>query len=189
MFAYCLNNPVNGCDPCGFCFHRWDFWNDCELCIGLNRVEQLKLALANTVGTFSEGITGDVSLGFWSGGFQFGASADLHGNVEYQFSYFGGLTTGTPGGSLCLYGTATNAPNVTKLQGEGCSAGVSIAAGGALSVDAVFVPDKAEKTTYFGASVAGGFGGGADIHVTWGETVPVFNWSFNIFDVIESVLY
>ena len=31
--------------------------------------------------------------------------------------------------------------------------------------------------------------GGADIHVTWGETVPVFNWSFNIFDVIESVLY
>ena len=34
MFAYCLNNPVNGCDPCGTCFHRWDFWNDCEKCGG-----------------------------------------------------------------------------------------------------------------------------------------------------------
>ena len=34
MFAYCLNNPVNGCDPCGTCFHRLDFWNDCEKCGG-----------------------------------------------------------------------------------------------------------------------------------------------------------
>ena len=34
MFAYCLNNPVNGCDPCGTCFHRWDVWNDCEECGG-----------------------------------------------------------------------------------------------------------------------------------------------------------
>ena len=32
MFAYCNNSPVNGCDPCGTCFHRWDFWNDCEEC-------------------------------------------------------------------------------------------------------------------------------------------------------------
>ena len=32
MFAYCLNNPVNGCDPCGTCLHRWDIWNDCENC-------------------------------------------------------------------------------------------------------------------------------------------------------------
>lgn len=31
MFAYCLNNPVNGCDPCGTCFHNWKFYN-CEEC-------------------------------------------------------------------------------------------------------------------------------------------------------------
>ena len=36
MFAYCLNNPVNGSDPCGSCFHRWDFWNDCDKCGGRN---------------------------------------------------------------------------------------------------------------------------------------------------------
>ena len=34
LFAYCNNNPVNGCDPCGTCFHRWDFWNDCDKCGG-----------------------------------------------------------------------------------------------------------------------------------------------------------
>ena len=34
MFAYCRNTPINGCDPCGTCFHRWDFWNDCEKCGG-----------------------------------------------------------------------------------------------------------------------------------------------------------
>lgn len=31
MFAYCNNNPVNGCDPCGTCFHNWKFYN-CEKC-------------------------------------------------------------------------------------------------------------------------------------------------------------
>ena len=41
MFAYCLNNPVNGCDPCGTCFHRWDFWNDCEQCGGQTLGEKL----------------------------------------------------------------------------------------------------------------------------------------------------
>jgi len=36
MYIYCLNNPVNGYDPCGTCFHRWDFWNDCDKCGGKN---------------------------------------------------------------------------------------------------------------------------------------------------------
>ena len=32
MFAYCINNPVNGGDPCGTCFHHWQFWKDCAKC-------------------------------------------------------------------------------------------------------------------------------------------------------------
>src|SRR5690554_2600043 len=36
MHTYCRNNPVNGYDPCGTCFHRWDFWNDCDKCGGKN---------------------------------------------------------------------------------------------------------------------------------------------------------
>lgn len=31
MFAYCNNNPVMGCDPCGTCIHNWKFYN-CEKC-------------------------------------------------------------------------------------------------------------------------------------------------------------
>ena len=46
MFAYCLNNPVNGSDPCGTCFHRLDFWNDCEKCGGKTLGEKL-----NTIAT------------------------------------------------------------------------------------------------------------------------------------------
>ncbi len=34
MFAYCGNNPVRSCDPCGTCLHQWRFWNDCEKCGG-----------------------------------------------------------------------------------------------------------------------------------------------------------
>lgn len=41
VFTYCLNSPVNGCDPCGTCFHRWDFWNDCEKCGGKTWNEKL----------------------------------------------------------------------------------------------------------------------------------------------------
>jgi hypothetical protein len=39
MYAYCNNNPVNGCDPCGTCFHRRDFWNDCDKC-GATTIEE-----------------------------------------------------------------------------------------------------------------------------------------------------
>ena len=31
MFAYCNNNPIMGCDPCGTCIHNWKFY-DCEKC-------------------------------------------------------------------------------------------------------------------------------------------------------------
>ncbi len=44
MFIYCLSNPVNGCDPCGTCFHRWDFWNDCEECGGKTFGEKVQEA-------------------------------------------------------------------------------------------------------------------------------------------------
>ena len=41
MYAYCLNNPMNGYDPCGTCFHRWDFWNDCDKCGGKKLGEKI----------------------------------------------------------------------------------------------------------------------------------------------------
>ena len=43
-FTYCLNNPVNGIDPCGSCFHHWQFWKACEKCKKKSKfpVEKLK---------------------------------------------------------------------------------------------------------------------------------------------------
>ena len=30
-----------GYDPCGACFHRWDFWNDCDACGGKTLEEKV----------------------------------------------------------------------------------------------------------------------------------------------------
>ena len=62
MFAYCLNSPTIGADPCGTCLHRLDFWNDCEKCGGetfgekwndftewcSNKYESIKAYVTNT---------------------------------------------------------------------------------------------------------------------------------------------
>ena len=44
MFAYCLNNPVNGCDPCGTCFHHWKIFDECEECEGKTFGEKVESA-------------------------------------------------------------------------------------------------------------------------------------------------
>lgn len=59
MYAYCLNNPVNGSDPCGTCFHRWDFWNDCDKCGGKNigaKIGEATSAIGNAVVTTGKAI-------------------------------------------------------------------------------------------------------------------------------------
>ncbi len=49
MFAYCNNNPVMGCDPCGTCIHNWKFY-DCEKCAAFwNGVGQWCVDAYNTI--------------------------------------------------------------------------------------------------------------------------------------------
>ena len=48
MFAYCINNPVNGSDPCGTCFHRWMFWKDCAKCAA-SKAKKKALEAAQTI--------------------------------------------------------------------------------------------------------------------------------------------
>lgn len=187
MFAYCNNNSISGFDPCGTCFHRWDCWNDCELCAGKSAFRRIKEALSGIPGTYSQGITASVSTGIWALGLQFGVSVDVDGDVEYQWSFYGGVSTGSPGASLQLYNTITTAPDVTKLRGMGYNIGVGIAAGAAVTADVVIIPDDENGTTYWGGSAAGGIGGGADVHVLWGDTKPFLNLRFNIYDVLENV--
>ncbi len=52
LFAYCSNNPVNGYDPCGTCFHHLDIWNDCDKCGGKNlgtKISDAVSAVGSTV--------------------------------------------------------------------------------------------------------------------------------------------
>ena len=56
MFAYCMNNPVNGIDPCGSCFHHWKFWKACDKCKKKNSYEKFPIEkLKNDDGSFSLG--------------------------------------------------------------------------------------------------------------------------------------
>ena len=179
MYTYCSNSPINGCDPCGTCFHRWDFWNDCEKCGGKTAKEKRE----NARGTFSTGFTVGFSTGIWSFGILAVRSVDRKGNVEYQVTPYGGMSTGTPQLDASVVGTITNAPDVSKLQGLGCNVGASGALGGALGIDGVIIPDPDENTGYTGMSISGGVGAGAEVHVTWGETYRI--WGYNIYDVLD----
>lgn len=58
--------------------------------------------------------------------------------------------------------------------------------GEAVGIDGVIIPSASGQETYLGVAVAGGFGAGADFHVTWGETKPI--WGYNVFDVLERVV-
>ena len=56
-----------------------------------------------------------------------------------------------------------------------------VIAGGA---DLNIIPDPSQKTTYFGATTAAGFGTpGGEFHVGWGETGTWDASRFNIFNV------
>ena len=44
MFSYCINNPVNGIDPCGTCFHHWKFWKACAKCAASKAEKKAKEA-------------------------------------------------------------------------------------------------------------------------------------------------
>ena len=182
MFAYCNNSPANGCDPCGSCFHRLDFWNDCENCGG----ETIDQKLENLRGTHSRGLTVSISTGIWTFGIQIATSVDLKGNVELQYTPYGGLSTGTPQADISVFTMTTNAPDTKALQGMGYNIGASGAIGGALGVDGVIIPSASGQEAYLGLAASCGIGAGADFHVTWGETKTICG--YNVFDVLEQVL-
>ena len=74
MFAYCVNNPVNGCDPCGTCFHNFS-WENCPKCEAFwKSVEEgwndFIGALEKGWDAFSQScsITGEIGYGFGAKG-------------------------------------------------------------------------------------------------------------------------
>jgi len=94
MFAYCNNNPVMRCDPCGTCFHRWDFWNDCEDCGGqtigskmldyfnrINSIQQQQMELNNRITTEQIQIVQDSAQYMWDA---YVHSNELQVQTQYQ---------------------------------------------------------------------------------------------------------
>ena len=148
--------------------------------------------LSQADGTFACGINAVGSWpGIWSVNYQYGLAVDFKGNVAIQSTFVGGVTTGTPSGSIGLYATVTNAPTVNDLAGPGYQiggsvnvispSGLGVSGGGELNIiDATSTRGK----YYYGATGLLGITAwpGGETHTEWGETTNVS--TFNIYDTM-----
>ena len=196
MFAYCNNNPVNGCDPCGTCFHRWDFWNDCENCGGETIKDKLidyydnGLTLNGSVGLY-----GSANLGVFNVTGSVELAVDLKGNIQIIGSGSFDVTTA---GSLSASGGATASlyamPDTSYYAGDTYYIGGSVAVPNpACPAMAVGVGGNVGKTSdgYWGINGSLGIGtvtaAGAEFHGGYSRTVAITE-QFNVVEWIISLL-
>ncbi|HHW46456.1 MAG TPA: hypothetical protein GXX17_06040 [Clostridiales bacterium] len=143
--------------------------------------------------TYSRGINVSGSPSAFSFNLQGGISIDTKGNVAIQGTFSGGVTGGSPGASITMYQTVTNASNIKNLEGSGYQIGGSVGVpvyGVPLAVGGDFniIPDTKLNKTYFGVTSNIGFGtSGGEFHVEWGETVTWNQTQFNVFDVMQKI--
>ena len=195
MFAYCNNNPVNGCDPCGTCFHRWDFWNDCENCGGETIKDKLidyydnGLTLNGSVGLY-----GSANLGIFNATGSVEIAVDLKGNVQiigsgsYDVSTAGSLSA-SGGATASLYAM----PDTSYYAGDTYYMGGSVAVPiPACPAVAMGVGGNVGKTSdgYWGINGSLGIGtvtvAGVEFHGGYSKTTA-FTKQFNIFEWVFSL--
>jgi hypothetical protein len=84
MYAYCNNNPVMGYDPTGKCFHRWDFWDDCDRCKLLKSIQKLSLLcyIKKCVNHY-DAMLNSIEI---EGGLGYGLGASIDGVVSLELS-------------------------------------------------------------------------------------------------------
>ena len=170
IYAYVANNSTNNSDSSGHWIFK-DAFNWFTENVTKPIVEGVQSLLDDVNLTFSIGFAGSISLGFWTYSFQIGVSFDTHGNIAAQTTGSVALTTGTPGTSAGVYVSVTNAPNVSKLNKEALSIGVSASNGYMVGVDVNIIPDADENDTYYGATVMLGVGTpGGEFHIGGGYT-------------------
>ena len=115
MFAYCGNNPVINYDPSGHCFHRLDFWNDCDKCGGKTihkKLENTKLVVSSgcflSINVCAFNIAGTVE-----------SAIDLKGNIQLFRTIGFDVTTS---GGFSISGGSTDtmliAPDTSALSGD-----------------------------------------------------------------------
>ena len=138
MYAYCLNNPMNGYDPCGTCFHRWDFWNDCDKCGGKN------------VGTKIDDAVSAVGSAVVSAGKAVGNAVVLAGKAVGNAVVSAGKAVGNAvvSAGKAVGNAAMSAWNWTKGAAQTAWGGVKVVgkAVGNFVVDRFSTPEKASNT-------------------------------------------
>lgn len=133
------------------------------------------------------GINVSGTLGIWTYDGSLGVSVDAKGNIGIQYSYAGGVTVSSePSLAIAVYETATNAPDIYTLEGDGASAGGAVVSSVSgipvfVSGDVVIVGDVNNKDKhYYGVTGAVGVGTpeGGEMHIEISGTKTV--WSTNI---------
>ena len=193
MFAYCGNNPLISSDPSG-CWYIKSLikWFAEEVAKPVIKGLQEKATAINF--STSRGLSASGTLGIFTLNAQIGTAFDAKGNVALQLSVSGGVTSGTPGGSVMGYRMLTNAPSISNLEGEAYQIGGAVGApvSGvplAVGVDFNIIPDaSSEKAYYYGLTTGIGVGTpGGEFHTTWGQTYTVEKSQFNVFRVAKAL--
>ena len=197
QFAYCFNNPVNMADHNG----NWPKWIK-------NTVKWLVVEVANPIVKASKKLLSKINMTKSKGttlGATFGivgatatpsVAVDTKGNVALQASYSWGITT-SPGfsGSIGKTTTITNAPTVTKLDGESGVVGGSIylpidekvPINVGCAIDFNIIPDQVLNTFYYGLSTTIGISTskGSELHAGMSDTITIF--SINVYDIYDKI--
>ena len=180
MFAYCNNNPANGCDPCGTCFHRLDFWNDCAKCGGRTlgdkcetfRIWLGELDIASTKGIYVSGNTGIFNF---TGTLELALDSELNIQVNGSLS-FDVSTAGSPSFSAGSTSSVFLVPDVSYLEGGTSFMGGSLTVPIPKTPIAVVGGLNVGQTTdgYWGAVGAAGIApaaaAGFEVHGGYSET-------------------
>ena len=196
MFAYCLCNPTNGCDPCGTCFHRLDFWNDCKDCGGQTIEDKLidyyenGLTLNGSVGLY-----GSANLGVFNVTGSIELAVDLKGNMQIIGSgSFDVTTAGSLSASCGATASLYAMPDTSYYAGDTYYVGGSCATlNPACPAVAIGVGGNVGKTSdgYYGFNGSVGIGtataAGVEFHGGYSKTVAlteqfnIFEWVFSLF--------
>lgn len=131
MFAYCSNNPIIGCDPCGTCMHYWYLLGlvDCEKCQGKTLGEKWEeFREDGLTATFTTGGYVSANLGVFNVSGSVEVAFDLKGNIQLVGSGSFDVTTN---GSLSLSAGRCQSvfimPDTSYLAGDTYYAGGSVA--------------------------------------------------------------
>ena|GEM_PF-981957 len=159
-------------------------------------VDQIQDWLGQKSFTSSLGISVGGGMGHTSGSLSGAFVFDSQGNLVLQGSFALGNTTAPTTWSVGLNSSITNAPNYTKLEGNGWTCGGSAVVpvpscpvvGVGAGADVVMIPEGEDEWKYTGGMGSVLVGSpGIEVHGEYGRTITVNSLSTNIFNDYNKV--